>query len=74
MSADRIGEKCPECGEFGLREWIEIGIQPPTAALVVVTVPATLYAEYDAVCRGCNWHFKHRFDPVTVPVGQNTSI
>jgi len=74
MSADNITD-CPRCGEWGLREWYEIGIErpdpPPTEAQGLI---GHLTANYRCECYECGYKFEHTFEPepLLCPLGSTT--
>lgn len=51
MSADRIGETCPECGDGTLREWYDFGLVKQNAGQPVIL----RMSRYQAICRECGF-------------------
>jgi hypothetical protein len=49
VSADRVGERCPECGDFTLREYYGIHLVKQEA----LGVPHVVRLDYTAQCREC---------------------
>ena len=54
MSADRVGSECPACKAEALREYYDIGLKATPDGFVLV-------ADYQAVCKACNWSVDRRF-------------
>lgn len=48
MSADRIGNQCPRCSEFALREYYGAFLKHYPENIKVI-------ANYFVTCRNCDW-------------------